>query len=99
MLDEAEKVVGRRIMAEMFLENHTEDLHLYGQGLAQNVCFHVEIVHSIAWYINNSCVDMFLVKQIQEENSQRALVSFIIFLHNTLLRSSYCARFSLYCKR
>lgn len=38
VLDEAEKVIGRRIMTEMFLENHEDDLRLYGQGLAQKVC-------------------------------------------------------------
>lgn len=35
VLDKAEQVVGRRIMTEMFLERHRDDLHLYGQGLAQ----------------------------------------------------------------
>lgn len=37
VLDEAEKIIGRRIMTEMFLENHERDIHLYGQGLAQKV--------------------------------------------------------------
>lgn len=37
VLDEAEKVVGRRIMTEMFLDNHQHDIHLYGQGLSQKV--------------------------------------------------------------
>lgn len=29
--------VGRRIMAELFLEKHSHDLHLYGNGLSQKV--------------------------------------------------------------
>ena len=37
VLDEAEQVVGRRIMTEMFLENHEHDIHLYGQGLSRKV--------------------------------------------------------------
>lgn len=37
ILDEAEKVVGRRIMTEVFLENHEHDIHLYGLGLSQKV--------------------------------------------------------------
>lgn len=36
-MDEAEMFVGRRIMAEIFLEKHKHDLHLYGNGLAQKV--------------------------------------------------------------
>lgn len=37
VLDEAEKVIGRRIMAEVFLENHEHHIHLYGQGLTRKV--------------------------------------------------------------
>lgn len=37
VLDEAEMFVGRRIMAELFLEKHSHDLHLYGNGLSQKV--------------------------------------------------------------
>lgn len=36
-MDEAEKVIGRRIMTETFLENHEHDIHLYGEGLSQKV--------------------------------------------------------------
>lgn len=37
VLDEAEMFVGRRIMAELFLEKHSHDLHLYGNGFSQKV--------------------------------------------------------------
>lgn len=52
VLDEAEKHVGRRIMTEIFLENHADDLHLYGQGLAQNVSKHWP---SVCATLNRSC--------------------------------------------
>lgn len=44
VLDEAEKVIGRRIMTETFLENHEHDIHLYGEGLSQKVK-HIYLLH------------------------------------------------------
>ena len=37
ILDEAQQVIGRRIIAELFLEKHKHNLHLYSQELTQKV--------------------------------------------------------------
>lgn len=37
VLDKAEQLVGRRIIAEKFLEDHADELHLYDQGLTHKV--------------------------------------------------------------
>lgn len=37
MLDESEKMAGRRMMAKAFLEDHSHDLHLYDEGLIHKV--------------------------------------------------------------